>query len=230
MSNAYQPVPLDFTERDLAVMHERADQFYELMRERRSVRAFSDRPVPRALIERAIETAGTAPSGAHRQPWRFVAVDDAGLKREIREAAEAEERKGYRERMSEEWLEALAPLGTDWRKPFLETAPWLIVCFAESYGLSDDGERTKNFYVQESCGIACGLLIAALHHMGLATLTHTPAPMRFLGEILDRPPNERPYILFPVGYPAEDAEVPNLERKSLDEIVQWNRGDGDRGS
>lgn len=227
---SYQSVPLDFTERPPEEMRARAEQFLRLMQQRRSVRAFSDRPVPRRLIERAVQTAGTAPSGAHRQPWRFVAVDDPNLKSEIREAAEEEERKGYEERMSEEWLDALEPLGTDWRKPFLETAPWLVVCFAERYGLSEGGERTKNYYVQESCGIACGFFIAALHYMGLATLTHTPAPMRFLGNILERPDNERPYILFPVGYPAEDAEVPDIERKQLGEILQWNRGAGDDGS
>lgn len=226
---SYQPVPLDFTERPPEEMRARAEQFLRLMQQRRSVRAFSDRPVPRRLIERAVQTAGTAPSGAHRQPWRFVAVDDPNLKSEIREAAE-EERKGYEERMPKEWLDALEPLGTDWRKPFLETAPWLVACFAERYGLSEDGERTKNYYVQESCGIACGFFIAALHYMGLATLTHTPAPMRFLGDILERPDNERPYILFPVGYPAEDAEVPDIERKQLGEILQWNRGAGDDGS
>jgi nitroreductase len=204
-------------------MHDRAEAFYALMDRRRSVRDFSDRPVPRELIERAIQTAGTAPSGAHRQPWRFVAVDDPQIKREIREAAEAEERESYENRMSDEWLEALAPIGTDWQKPFLETAPWLVVCFAERYEVKENGEKVKNYYVQESCGIACGLFITALHYMGLATLTHTPSPMRFLNDILKRPSNERPYILFPVGYPAEAATVPDLDRKPLDDIVQWNR-------
>jgi nitroreductase len=189
------------------------------------VRAFSDRPVPRRLIELALRTAGTAPSGAHRQPWRFVAVDDPALKRQIREAAEAEERESYARRMSDAWLDALQPLGTDWRKPFLETVPWLVVCFAESYGVDEDGAKVKNYYVQESCGLACGLFIAALHEMGLATLTHTPSPMRFLSEILGRPANERPYILFPVGYPAADATVPDLTRKPLEAIVQWNGGE-----
>ena len=230
MSDAYQPIPLDFTECPPAEMQARADRFLRLMQQRRSVRAFSERPVPRRLIERALQTAGTAPSGAHRQPWHFVAVDDSKLKREIRQAAEKEERESYAERMSEEWLDALAPLGTDWRKPFLEQAPWLVVCFAESYGVDAASERVKNYYVQESCGIACGFFIAALHHMGLATLTHTPSPMRFLGDILGRPKNERPYILFPVGYPAPDAEVPDLARKPLEEIAQWNRGGGERGS
>lgn len=219
----YDPIPLDFVEHSPDEMRARAEAFYELMDRRRSVRDFSDRPVPRRLIEWAIRTAGTAPSGAHRQPWRFVAVDDPQIKREIREAAEAEERESYERRMPDEWLEALAPLGTDWRKPFLETAPWLVVCFAERYEVKADGEKAKNYYVQESCGIACGLFITALHYMGLATLTHTPSPMRFLNDILERPSNERPYILFPVGYPAEDATVPDLDRKPLDDIVQWNR-------
>lgn len=214
--------PLAFTERPEAEMRERADAFYRLMDRRRSVRDFSDRPVPKDLIATAIRAAGTAPSGAHQQPWRFVAVDDPALKKQIREAAEAEEKKSYEERMSDEWLDAIQPLGTDWHKPFLETAPWLVVCFAESYGLDADGLKSKNYYVQESVGIACGLFIAAIHTMGLATLTHTPSPMKFLSEILGRPTNERPYILFPVGYPAPDAEVPTLERKPLAAIAQWN--------
>lgn len=224
MSDA-DAIPLRFTERPLDEMQERAQAFYELMDARRSVRDFSDRPVPRPLIEAAIRTAGTAPSGAHQQPWQFVAVDDPDLKREIREAAEAEEKENYERRMSDEWLAALQPLGTDWQKPFLETAPWLVVCFAESYGVDAEGEKTKHYYVQESVGIACGLFIAAIHNMGLATLTHTPSPMRFLREILGRPDNERPYILFPVGYPAGDATVPDLQRKPLDAIVQWNDGE-----
>jgi nitroreductase len=219
----HEPIPLDFIARSPDEMHDRAEAFYALMDRRRSVRDFSDRPVPRELIERAIQTAGTAPSGAHRQPWRFVAVDDPQIKHEIREAAEAEERESYENRMSDEWLEALAPIGTDWQKPFLETAPWLVVCFAERYEVKENGEKVKNYYVQESCGIACGLFITALHYMGLATLTHTPSPMRFLNDILKRPSNERPYILFPVGYPAEAATVPDLDRKPLDDIVQWNR-------
>jgi len=205
-------------------MHARAEAFYALMRMRRSLRFFSDRPVPRDVIALAIKTAGTAPSGAHHQPWRFVAVADPDLKRQIRVAAEEEEYESYHGRMAAEWLEALAPLGTDWHKPFLETAPWLVVCFAESYGVRGDGTKVKNYYVPESCGIACGLFIAAIHNMGLVTLTHTPSPMRFLNDILDRPKQERPFILFPVGYPAEDATVPDLRRKQLDEITQWDRG------
>ncbi len=208
-------------------MSKRATEFYDLMEARRSIRFFSDQEVERDLIEQAIKTAGTAPSGAHRQPWRFVAVNDAALKHRIRVAAEEEEYEGYHGRMSDEWLEALAPLGTDWRKPFLETAPWLVICFAESYGVAEAGAKIKNYYVQESCGLACGLFIAAIHYMGLVTLTHTPSPMRFLGDILLRPRNERPYILFPVGYPAEQATVPILTRKSVGDFVQWNLGEGD---
>jgi nitroreductase len=205
------------------------DAFYSSMNARRSVRHFTDEPVPRGLIERAIETASTAPSGAHRQPWRFVAVSDPATKHSIRVAAEEEEYKSYEGgRMPDEWLEALRPLGTDWRKPFLETVPWLVVVFEELYGLDQAGNKRKNYYVPQSVGIACGLFIASLHQMGLATLTHTPSPMRFLSEILARPKNEKPYILFPVGYPAPDAEVPDLRRKSLDEVAIWNPASQER--
>ncbi|MEM1271945.1 MAG: nitroreductase family protein [Bacteroidota bacterium] len=206
-------------------MIERADAFYELMDRRRSIRFFSDKPVPRHLIERAIQTAGTAPSGAHRQPWTFVAIDDPEVKREIRTAAEAEEYESYTNRMNEEWLEALEPIGTNWQKPFLETAPYIVICFAQNHGFNEDGSRQKHYYVQESVGLACGMFIAALHNMGLVTLTHTPSPMRFLTNILGRPGNERPYILFPVGYPTEDATVPDFGRKPLDEILVWNKGE-----
>ena len=204
-------------------MRERAKAFRAEMEQRRSVRQFSAEPVPRRLIELAIETASTAPSGAHRQPWTFVAVDDPEIKRQIRVAAEREERENYDGgRLPPEWREALLPLGTDWRKPYLESAPWLVVVFAELYGHYPDGEKRKNYYVKESVGIACGLFIVALHHMGLQTLTHTPSPMRFLSSILGRPRNERPYILFPVGYAASEAEVPDLERKPLEEVAVWN--------
>ena len=199
----------------------RGEAFFQEMDARRSVRDFSDRPVPREVVERAIATASTAPSGAHMQPWTFVAVSDPDLKRRIREAAEAEERESYGGRMSDEWLEALAPLGTDWRKPFLETAPWLVVLFAQRWGRRADGSKRKHYYVQESCGIAAGLFVAALHRAGLATLTHTPSPMRFLSEILERPAQEAPFILFPVGYPAAGARVPAIERKGLDEVAIW---------
>lgn len=205
-------------------MLRRAEAFRQQMQARRSVREFSFEAVPRALIEAAIGTAATAPSGAHRQPWRFVAVADPRLKSEIRIAAEAEERASYEERMSQEWLAALEPLGTDWRKPFLETAPWLVVVFAELYEQLADGTKVKNYYVKESVGIACGLLIAALHAMGLATLTHTPSPMAFLNRILGRPGNEKPYILFPVGYPAAGCRVPALGRKPLEAVSVWFDG------
>lgn len=217
----YDAIPLDFTTRPLDEMRTRAASFQALMEERRSVRDFSDRDVPRELVERAIRTAARAPSGANRQPWHFVAVQDADVKRRIRVAAEEEEKETYENRMSEEWREALQPLGTDWQKPFLETVPWIVVCFAESYGIDDAGEKVKNYYVQESVGIACGMFIAAIHNMGLATLTHTPSPMKFLGEILDRPDNERPYILFPIGYPADDATVPDVDRKPFDEVATF---------
>lgn len=214
-------IPLDFQEYPPEEMLQKAEQFYQVMNKRRSVRYFSEKPVPKSLIERAIQTAGTAPSGAHGQPWRFVAISSATLKKEIRIEAEKEEYESYHSRMSDEWLKALAPIGTDWQKPFLETVPWIVVCFAESYALHENGEKRKNYYVQESVGIACGFFIAALHQMGLATLTHTPSPMKFLNKILERPANERPYILFPIGYPAENATVPNLQRKVLADISVW---------
>jgi nitroreductase len=204
-------------------MLRRGQAFYYQMNERRSVRHFAPDPVPRELIELAIATASTAPSGAHRQPWRFVAVSDPALKRALREAAEAEERESYEGgRMPPEWREALVPLGTDWRKPFLETVPWIVVVFEEVSGYHPDGRARKNYYVKESVGIACGLFITALHQMGLATLTHTPSPMGFLAHILQRPENERPFMLFPVGYPAPDAQVPNLQRKPLSEVAVWH--------
>ena len=223
----YRPIPLDIRRYDEQEMLARAEAFYELMNRRRSVRFFSDEPVPRRLVERAIQTASTAPSGAHMQPWTFVAVSDPAVKREIRVAAEKEEKESYENRMSEEWLRALEPFGTTWEKPFLETVPWIVVCFAQRYGVDEAGHKVKHYYVQESCGIACGLFIAAVHNMGLATLTHTPSPMRFLNDILGRPENEKPYILFPVGYPAHDATVPDLKRKSLEEISVWIPPRGD---
>jgi iodotyrosine deiodinase len=204
------------------VMIARAHDLYREMSTRRSVRHFSSKPVPRECIELAIRTAATAPSGANRQPWRFVAVSDDGIKRKIREAAETEERLSYEGgRMPAEWLEALAPLGTDWHKPFLETVPWIVVVFEEIYQVGTEGQRLKSYYGKESVGIACGLFVVALHVMGLATLTHTPSPVAFLSKILGRPKNERPFILFPIGYPADDATVPDLTRKSLDEVAVW---------
>jgi iodotyrosine deiodinase len=199
-------------------MIERAEEFLETARLRRSVRSFSSDPVPEEVIRLAIAAAGTAPSGANFQPWSFVVVRDAELRREIRIAAEEEERENYSGRMPPEWLEALAPLQTDWRKEFLEIAPLLIVVFKQDWGLRE-GRKIKHYYVNESVGIASGMLLAALNAAGLATLTHTPSPMGFLARILDRPPNEKPYLLIPVGYPADDCEVPDIARRPLDEIM-----------
>ncbi len=215
-------LPLRYERLEPDEMDLRAAAFAATMSTRRSVREFSAQPVPRRLIELAIAAAHTAPSGANRQPWRFVAVSDPAVKREIRAAAEAEERDFYEGgRTPEAWLEALAPLGTSWRKPFLEVAPWLVVVFKEIHGVAPDGAAVTNYYVAESVGIACGLFIAAVHHMGLATLTHTPQPMRFLNSILGRPAHEKPFILFPVGYPAEGCRVPDIARKPLAEVVSW---------
>lgn len=199
----------------------RARAFYELMEGRRTVRAFASDPVPRAAIEDAIRAAGTAPSGAHKQPWTFVVVEDAGIRRRIREAAEKEERRFYEELAPEEWLRDLAPLGTDWEKAHLTEAPWLVVVFAQDHAIRPDGSKGKHYYVNESVGISVGFFLAAIRHAGFAALTHTPSPMRFLAEILGRPPNERAYVVIPVGYPAEGARVPDLRRKRLDEISVW---------
>ncbi|MGI8499030.1 MAG: nitroreductase family protein [Gemmatimonadaceae bacterium] len=188
---------------------------------RRTTRHFASDPVPRELIELAIRTAGTAPSGAHQQPWTFIAVSDQELKCRIREAAEGEEHEFYHGKASREWLEAVLPLGTDEHKPHLTDAPWVVVLFRQAYGLTADGEKRTYFYTEESCGIAAGLFIAAIHQMGLVTLTHTPNPMRFLRELLERPINERAMLVMPVGFPAEGALVPVLRRKALDEIAVW---------
>ena len=219
-------IPLAFDERPVEEMCHRAERFYDLIRRRRTVRDFSDRPVPAEVIEHALLTAGSAPSGAHRQPWHFVVVTDSAKKAEIREAAEREEREFYGRRASKEWLEALAPLGTDANKPFLTTAPVLIAVFLKRFTLVDSDEgtspaRLKNYYTTESVGIATGFLIAALHNAGLATLTHTPSPMRFLNALLDRPRHERPYLLLVAGYPAPDAKVPVLERYTPDELATF---------
>ncbi len=202
-------------------MVQRAARFRDRMVTRRSVRQFSDRPVPREVIEACLVTAGSAPSGANQQPWHFVAITDATLKRAIREAAEAEERAFYEDRAPREWLEALAPLGTDADKPYLEAAPYLIAIFQQRYGSDARGQRVKHYYAPESVGIATGLLIAALHQAGLATLTHTPSPMGFLTRILERPEGERPFLLLVTGYPAPDAEVPDIGRKTLEEIASF---------
>ena len=216
----FVPLPA-YREYPVTEMERRASEFYEDVRRRRTVRHYSDRPVPRAVIEHCLCAAGTAPSGANRQPWHFVVVADPEIKRRIREAAEHEEREFYRHRAPRDWLEALAPLGTDENKPFLEAAPYLIAVFAERYGLAPAGERVQNYYVTESVGLATGLLITALHHAGLATLTHTPSPMGFLNQVLGRPANERPFLLLVVGYPAEDAVVPDISRKPLEEFATF---------
>jgi nitroreductase len=202
-------------------MRDRARSFAKDIARRRSVRDFSNRPVPREIIEDCLRAAGTAPSGANLQPWHFVAVADPEVKARIRAAAEEEEREFYEHRAPPEWLEALAPLGTDPEKPFLETAPWLIAVFTASHGLKPDGTKVKHYYATESVGLATGLLIAAVHHAGLVSLTHTPSPMGFLNEILDRPKNERPFLLLVVGYPAGEVKVPDIRRKPLPEIATF---------
>lgn len=222
MSNTARPfIPLAFQRLPGDEMLRRAQLFYAEMHRRRTTRHFSDEPVPRELLELAIRTAGTAPSGAHQQPWTFVVVGDPEIKRQMRDAAEEEERVNYAGRMPDEWLRALAPLGTDAVKEHITTAPYVVVLFRQVYGLEADGGHRTHYYTTESCGIAAGLFIAAVHQMGLATLTHTPSPMGFLTKLLRRPENEKPFLLMPVGYPAPDARVPDLQRKPLDEIAVW---------
>jgi nitroreductase len=214
--------PLDrYREFPIEEMRARIAEFYADIDRRRTVRDFSARPVPRDIIETALQAANTAPSGANLQPWHFAVVSGAKTKRKIREAAEAEEREFYEHRASAEWLAALAPLGTDEHKPFLETAPYLIAVFLQKYGELPDGRKVKHYYPAESTGLATGILITALHRAGLATLTHTPSPMKFLNEILGRPKNERPFLLLVVGYPAEDARVPDIRRKELGDFTSW---------
>ena len=221
MSNSTESkfIALNFQKIDEAGQMKRAAEFYENMKRRRTVRDFSDAEVPLELIETAILTAGTAPSGANMQPWRFVVVKDREIKSKIREAAEREEYESYHGRMSDKWLKRLAPLGTDDKKPFIEIAPYLIVVFRIN-SVTENGAAEPTYYSQESVGIAVGMLLAALHNAGLATLTHTPSPMKFLQEILKRPKNEVPFVLIPVGYPANGAKVPDIKRKSLGEIMQ----------
>ena len=201
----------------------RSKEFYEWANKRRSIREFSNKTFPKEIITNILRTANTSPSGGHKQPWTFVVVDDPNLKHQIRISAEIEEKESYEHRMSSEWLEDLAPLGTDWHKPYLEVAPYLMVVFKQEYGLDAvTGKHSKHYYVNESVGIAVGMLLLAIFNAGLATLTHTPNPMNFLREILKRPKNEKAYVLMPVGYPADSVFVPDLKRKSLEQYVQWN--------
>jgi iodotyrosine deiodinase len=218
---SHDRVPLDFRRLPPDQMRERAARFHEEIARRRTVRDFAPDAVPREIIAACLAAAGCAPSGANQQPWRFVAISDPAVKKAIREAAEAEERLFYERRATDEWRAALAPLGTDASKPFLEDAPWLIAVFYEAYGRAGDGAREKRFYPMDSAGIATGFLIAALHHAGLATLTHTPSPMAFLNSILGRPANERPFVLLVAGYPAEGATVPAISRRPLQEIATF---------
>jgi len=221
MLHAASSALTDYCEYSPTEMEIRAAAFYAEIRRRRTVRDFSERMVPRGVLENCLRAAGTAPNGANLQPWHFVVVSNAAIKRQIRTAAEEEEQAFYNGRAPQEWLDALAPLGTDAHKPFLETAPYLIAIFAQSYGLLPDGRKVKNYYVTESVGIATGILITALHHAGLVSLTHTPSPMGFLNKILQRPDNERPFLLLVVGYPADEARVPNIGKKTLAEIATF---------
>ncbi|HRE46310.1 MAG TPA: nitroreductase family protein [Aggregatilineales bacterium] len=211
--------PLVFDRLPLADQHQHSNDFLARMSARRTVRLFSSEPVPFVLIENAIATANTAPSGANQQPWTFVVVGDPDLKRQIRIAAEEEEKESYERRMSQEWLDALAPLGTDWHKPHLEDAPYLIVVFRQAYSMDAEGNKVKHYYTEESVGIAVGMLLCSLHLAGLATLTHTPNPMAFLSALLQRPANERAYVVLPVGYPAADAHVPVIQKKGLKDVM-----------
>jgi nitroreductase len=217
--DGFEPLPA-YAELVPAEMLARAAAFADFMNKRRTTRHFSDRPVARAVIEHCIRAAGTSPSGAHQQPWHFVAISDPAIKTKLRAAAEEAEREFYATAPAD-WLRALAPLGTDAVKPYLESAPWLIAVFAARYGLNEDGSRRTHYYVNESVGIACGLLLAALHHAGLVALTHTPNPMNFLRDLLGRPPNEKPVMLIVTGHPARGARVPRLARKSLGEIATF---------
>lgn len=219
MNNENYPfIPLEIEKLSEAEQLERSRAFYEKLNKRRSVRSFSDKPVALEVMENIIKSASTAPSGAHKQPWTFCLVSSPELKRKIRIAAEAEEKENYSGRMSEEWLRDLAPFETNWEKPFLETVPYLIVVFKKAYDLVD-GEKRNNYYVNESVGLATGMLLAAIHEAGLVSLTHTPSPMNFLKSVLNRPENERPFLLIPVGYPDEGATVPDIKRKSVAEIM-----------
>jgi nitroreductase len=212
---------IDYEEHPVNEMKKRASDFYEFLKKRRTVRDFSDRPVPREIIEKCLLAAGTAPNGANKQPWHFVVVSDPDVKKKIRVEAEKEEHEFYNRRAPEDWLDDLFPLGTDENKPFLEKAPYLIGIFAQSYNLNKNGKKEKHYYVKESVGIATGMLITALHHSGLATLTHTPSPMGFLNEIMGRPSHEKSFLLLVVGYPEDDVKVPDITKKSLEEIASF---------
>ncbi len=220
--NGYPFIQHEVQRLDNKEMITKSEEFYKKMDHRRTCRDFSDQLVPKEVIENILLTASTAPSGAHKQPWTFCIVSDPQLKKQIRIAAEAEEKQSYDNRMSDEWLKDLAPIGTDWQKPFLEIAPYLIIVFSRSYEVEENGHKHQNYYVKESVGLACGFLLAAIHHAGLVALTHTPSPMNFLSKILKRPENEKPFLLIPVGYAAEECWVPHLKRKTIDEISKWH--------
>ncbi|RUA30423.1 MAG: nitroreductase family protein [Bacteroidetes bacterium] len=213
-------IQLKFDNAAIETLKVRSEEFYLSMNKRRSVREFSSKPIPKEIIENIVKTAATAPSGAHKQPWTFCVISNPDLKKKIRKAAEKEEYESYQNRMSDQWIKDLEPIGTDWEKPFLETVPYIVVVFKKIYD-EEEGQKKTNYYVNESVGIACGFLISAIHQAGLATLTHTPSPMNFLSEILERPKNERPFLLLPVGYPAEETYVPKLDRKGLNEIAEF---------
>ncbi|HEV7349147.1 nitroreductase family protein [Telluribacter sp.] len=217
----YKAIPFEAAGLPEDEVRSRSREYHEGMEKRRSLRFFSDRPVPRDIIEQLIMTGSSAPSGANKQPWTFCAVSSPAFKQQIRQAAEEEEYRSYHGRMSEEWLRDLAPLGTDWRKPFLETAPWLVIIFRKIYDLDENGHKHTNYYVQESVGLAAGFFLTAVHQAGLVALTHTPSPMDFLTRLLGRPAHEKPFLLIPVGYPAPDATVPDIQRKSADEVTVW---------
>ncbi|MEM9849901.1 MAG: nitroreductase family protein [Bacteroidota bacterium] len=221
MANTEKFIPYQSQNFSAEELTNRSQSFYEYMDQRRSLRMFSDRPVPKAVIENVIMTASSAPSGAHKQPWTFCAVSSPDIKKAIRAAAEKEEYENYHGRMSEEWLEDLVPFGTDWHKPFLEIAPWLIIVFKKSYDIRADGNKEKNYYVNESVGIASGFLLAAIHQAGLVSLTHTPSPMGFLQKVLNRPKNEHAFLLVPVGYAADEAEVPDIQRKPASDVIVY---------
>ncbi|KYG74032.1 nitroreductase [Roseivirga spongicola] len=217
--NGFEHIPYSHVHYGPEEMVERSQKFYDWMETRRSVRDFSDKPVPKEVIENILKSASTAPSGAHKQPWTFCVVSNREIKKQIREAAEKEEYESYTKRMSEEWLNDLKPMATDWHKPFLETAPYLIIVMKRPFEYDSEGKKHQNYYVNESVGLAAGMLITAIHDAGLVTLTHTPSPMNFLQKILERPDNERPFLLLPVGYEADEVFVPNNRRKSLDEMA-----------